>query len=558
MLSIAVMNMRSFQLYVLCSFLLGVYSQEHSSCSSENTTTQQLPALDPQDATSQALVYGYPLTQWMMIAAPLVFNLGINNFLHKRVLSTAEDTAVVRPNEDTLYSSLIYDLSHGDVIINLPEIPEGQFHLMTFYDPYGNIIASLGSGYLDEPGQYYIRKQPENAPAGIDTTESTYQAYVNAPTDYGVVLMRLVLNATNMDTLHKYQNETTSQNVSTTALPETPYLLEVMQKLKSQQSTTGSAPNTTETIMGLLAAFDPYDPPLYECQAPNVDNMLKVAGVLNGTYSTPAGVDLSAANATAESTILNCLSLPGYMTNFTGGWSMVSTEYMSPDFGDNYCVRAMVSRTAYLITRPPNTIYPVWNNETAGESVGSNGLAGTILNLGVGEAIIYDFVGGRPPLKNPGFWSLTMYSEQGYLVENSQETYRLGDRDNLTYSDGALVYPSFEKPTNEPDSKPFQILVQPADTAPPANWTSNWLPSPTGGENFTVWLRFYGTEDELVDGQYVYPVVTKTTAITNGTSTSTTSSLAQSYSNGAVNIGVGIQWVWVGIGMISMLLTFGV
>lgn len=40
------------------------------------------------------------------------------------MLSIAEDVAVVRPHEDTLYVSSVYDLSHGDVIINVPEVPE--------------------------------------------------------------------------------------------------------------------------------------------------------------------------------------------------------------------------------------------------------------------------------------------------------------------------------------------------------------------------------------------------------------------------------------------------
>jgi len=28
---------------------------------------------------------------------------------------------------------------------------------------------------------------------------------------------------------------------------------------------------------------------------------------------------------------------------------------------------------------------------------------------------------------------------------------------------------------------PFQVLLQPADVTPPANWTNNWLPAPNGG-----------------------------------------------------------------------------
>ena len=303
-----------------------------------------------------------------MIAAPVAFTVGINNWLHKRILSTAEDVAVVRPNEDTLYSSLVYDLSHDDVVIEFPKVPEDQIHLMTYYDPYGNFIATLGTGYFDKPGKYYIRKRPDGAPVGLDTNASNYQAYINSPTTYGVILIRLALNSTNIDAVHVYQNQTTAQNVSSTAPVGAPYLLNSLQKLQSHQNDTGATPNTTEAIMGLLAAFTPYNPPLYNDQVCSVDNMLLAAGISNGTYTTPAGVDLGAANATAEETIQHSLYFPGRMTIFANSWSMVSTPYMSPDFGANYDVRAIVARTGYLLLKPPNTTYPVWQTSRRARS----------------------------------------------------------------------------------------------------------------------------------------------------------------------------------------------
>lgn len=502
--------------FLLCTIAIG--TRGHLIRSTEDSTTHMPRALDPQNATADALVYGYPLTQFMSIGGPLAYEVGVNTFHHSRVLSTAADVAVVRPNEDTLYSSLAYDLSHGDVVISYPDMPEDQFHLMTYYDPYGNVLASVGSGFSDEAGQYRIRLRPEGAASGLESNTSAYKGYINSPTMYGVILMRLVLNSTNMDALHGYQNETTSQNVTSPVPAGAPHLLNIMQALQAKANDTGTTTNTTEEIMGLLAAFAPYAPPLHTTQAGNVQTMLSAAGILNGSYDAPVGVDLGAANATAESTIQNCLYPAGKMTTFANNWSMIAVENMSPDFGTHYAIRAVVSRTAYLITKSPNTIYPVWTNTTAGERPGYNGLGGSPLHLADGEALLYDFIGGQPPLQNPGFWSLTMYNVEGYLIQNSVGTYRLGDRDNLTYSDGSLVYPPFQDSTSKPDPRPFQILVQPADVSPPTNWTSNWLPSPSDGSNFTVWLRFYGTEDELVSGGWTFPQVTKIAAIGNGTS----------------------------------------
>lgn len=89
--------------------------------------------------------------------------------------------------------------------------------------------------------------------------------------------------------------------------------------------------------------------------------------------------------------------------------------------------------------RPLNTTYPVWTNASVGETAGYNGLSGSTFNLGSGEALIYDFVDDHAPLNSTGFWSLIIYDAEGFLIDNSQDTYRLGDRDNLTYSDGTLV-----------------------------------------------------------------------------------------------------------------------
>jgi len=117
-----------------------------------------------------------------------------------------------------------------------------------------------------------------------------------------------------------------------------------------------------------------------------------------------------------------------------------------------------------------------------------------------------------------GFWSLTVYNMQGYLVDNYLSQYSLGDRSNLTYPDGTPVYGN-EVPDGSAAKKPFvemktfQILLQPADNPPPATWTSNSLPSPSGHTDCTVSLRIYGPKggaDTYVD---IMPAVEKVLAI---------------------------------------------
>lgn len=85
----------------------------------------------------------------------------------------------------------------------------------------------------------------------------------------------------------------------------------------------------------------------------------------------------------------------------------------------------------------------------------------------------------------------------------------MGDRSGIRYPNGRLVYGG----NSTSDGDEFQILVQAADKIPPANWTSNWLPAPSGGGSMSALLRFYEAKDDLLNGSYVYPKVTKQAAI---------------------------------------------
>jgi len=60
-----------------------------------------------------------------------------------------------------------------------------------------------------------------------------------------------------------------------------------------------------------------------------------------------------------------------------------------------------------------------------------------------------------------------MYNAAGFLIANPTNVYAVGDRSNLTYPDGSLVYGT-EGSTSD---RSFQVLIQSAANPPPANWT---------------------------------------------------------------------------------------
>jgi len=84
------------------------------------------------------------------------------------------------------------------------------------------------------------------------------------------------------------------------------------------------------------------------------------------------------------------------------------------------------------------------------------------------------------------FWSLTMYDERGFLIDNPIQRYALGDREPLEFNaDGSL-----------------DILIR--HEQPETNM-SNWLPAPGGA--FAVTLRLYLAKAEFLDGTWKLPPI---------------------------------------------------
>ena len=98
--------------------------------------------------------------------------------------------------------------------------------------------------------------------------------------------------------------------------------------------------------------------------------------------------------------------------------------------------------------------------------------------------------GELPPLRQYGFWSLTMYGENSLLVENPIARYCLRpDTPGLTYAaDGSLT-----------------LHLQHAQ--PQAEPLGNWLPAPQG--TFNVAMRTYQPQDAIVSGAWFPPAIVR-------------------------------------------------
>src|SRR5262249_5196239 len=69
-------------------------------------------------------------------------------------LPDAKFTAVVRPNVDTLYTSMLFDVSKEPLVVTVPPMGN-RYHLFPILDMWTNVDASAGPRTIDDAGKGY-------------------------------------------------------------------------------------------------------------------------------------------------------------------------------------------------------------------------------------------------------------------------------------------------------------------------------------------------------------------------------------------------------------------
>jgi hypothetical protein len=215
-----------------------------------------------------------------------------------------------------------------------------------------------------------------------------------------------------------------------------------------------STAQTTETLQ-LLAKLHSTNGPDDKSDLDHINIMFAAAGIKDGRYTPPKGVDYSEVSTLLAESIA-ALESPSNHDFDQNGWFELLPS-LSGDFGTHYTSRAYIAWFGYLELVNYEAMYPTYHDPSLPATQGT-------LQLAFNESYIMTF-SAKPPVT--GFWSITAYNSTNYLVPNSLNRYSLGDRSNLTYANGMQVY------ANPSSNGAFSILIQPADAEPSANWTSN-------------------------------------------------------------------------------------
>lgn len=160
-----------------------------------------------------------------------------------------------------------------------------------------------------------------------------------------------------------------------------------------------------------------------------------------------------------------------YPITRVNGWAM--PDMATGNFSTDYYLRAYIGLVLYAANVPQDAVY----YETE------------LFQGGSDKVYQIFFPAGELPPANE-FWSITMYSEEGYLVPNENGTYSVSSQQKLKYGEDGSLHVTIS-------------MVPPADVS-----GTNWLPAPQAGENFSLTLRIYWPQESVLDLSWAPPAVT--------------------------------------------------
>ncbi|MCL1893261.1 MAG: DUF1214 domain-containing protein [Holophagaceae bacterium] len=146
-------------------------------------------------------------------------------------------------------------------------------------------------------------------------------------------------------------------------------------------------------------------------------------------------------------------------------------------FGTEYSYRALIAQAGIGANPVTSAIYPSTRIDRTGEPLdGKNAYI-----------IHFDSV---PPVGEYGFWSVTAYGEDNFLIDNEINRYSINDRNQVKFNDDGSL----------------DILVQ---AYPPEDKTmaGNWLP--VKEDSFHLHLRIYLPHSDVLDSKWAMPEIIK-------------------------------------------------
>ena len=435
---------------------------------------------DAYEIAIEAYVYLYPIllmdvTRRVMTNVPSGVKPGMgpmNVFSHMTVFPPADFREVVRPNFDTLYSSVWLDLRKEPMIVSAPDT-DGRYYLLPMLDMWTDVFAVPGKRTSGTGAGHWAVVPPGwngTLPAGVDR--------INAPTPYVWIIGRTQTNGPkDYAAVHKVQSGYTITPLLGWGKPP----ISVTQQIDS--SVDLKTPPMKQVDAMSAAKFFSYGADLMKLHASHVSDWSQIARLKRIGIEPGKNFDFAQENPVVknalERAVVDGLKLLWFklptLARVVNGWQL-NTETMGV-YGNYYLKRAIVALVGLGANQPEDAVYPLCTGDSEGKPL-----------QGQNKYVLHFSKSELPPVA--AFWSVTMYDKEGFQAANKLNRFAIGDRDYLKYNaDGSL-----------------DLYLQ--SDSPGAEQESNWLPSPPEGE-LGVTMRLYTPKAEILNARWAPPAIKK-------------------------------------------------
>jgi len=425
---------------------------------------------EKKQIAEEAYIFAYPMLEnYKTLYIQAVdeksssYHAPFNQWYHFKQLLGPEFTAIVAPNNDTLYSMAWLDLGTEPLVLSLPDFGDRYF-VAQMVDMYTHNIEYIGTRTTGPQGGTFLIAGPDwdgKVPNGVDGVRHSESRFVYLLERTAVSGQDDVPNVLALQS--KFKLIPLSRFLGEPEPPAAP--TPDFQPYDDKEAKSVNFIRYFNFIME-YAAIHPTEKALFEkfatigispgkpFNADKLDTQVRAA-IANGAASGLQKIKEASLNVGRE----------------VNQWSLI---------GEGFGYRSMM-QGKYLLRAAAGMRGLYGNNpEEAYNFMGTKDANGDPLDASKFNYLIHFET--PPPVK--AFWSISMYKLPEMLfLENPIKRYSIGDRTpGLQYnSDGSLdIYMQYQTPGKDKES--------------------NWLPAPNG--LFIAGLRIYWPEQAILDGKW--------------------------------------------------------
>ncbi|MBN2220096.1 MAG: DUF1254 domain-containing protein [Kosmotogaceae bacterium] len=430
---------------------------------------------EAREVARQAYIFAFPMLEnYRTMVLQAVIPNSFNEFEHLQGLLGPEFREIVRPNNDTVFSAAWLDLRNGPVIIEIPSICERYFSVQ-FIDMYTHNFAYAGTRTTGCRKLTVMVNGPSSFVEISDEVDEVFTSEGNfvfcivrisvnpeMPGDINAVMK--IQNSFMIEPFGAFYGSQTSSSNKSIAFPH----------FSQEKAESAGFISYLNFLLGQLEIH------------PSEKALIERFGLIGIGPNLPFNEnDLQPEMITAiekgiedaMSTIFRPFEKLGVTKN---GWSLTKRIFGNrQQMQGKYEIRAAAAYVGLYGNDLEEAYYPISYVDADNEAYdGSN----------------YDYKihfesHEIPPVEPGGFWSITMYGDDQFMVPNPIDRYSIGDRSRLSYNDDGSL----------------DIYIQ--HDSPGPDLESNWLPAPNGP--FSLSLRMYLPSPRALDPLYCPPGVAK-------------------------------------------------